>query len=496
MIDEIKKEIEQRLENVDTLPKTTKAEITKVEDYIDDGLKNYKELFEQTELEIKRRYEELLQKDTQTNETNFKIDNIDFSLAKIIDPSINCFYKMDLDYLIFKLNHFYKDDLNTTNIVIRQILDKFNEIGIKLTSKDFRITNYVHIYMDSILDNNININQVFNSIYWECPNFLIQIVINFYQIYFKNLKKIKKYYKKYAKKAIALDKYIMDRNADYCSQRDKEHQDRIGIINKFINKEVSIADFTQVSLDKTKSTLLTSNPNYVDLLMFEETLSDYTIYLKYQFIIDDVKKLYQEKKSYKGLFNQKLKEISKLERQLTKLSRKTLYVNNDEKVSEAKLKIDNMVSEIDNKYHELTELFVKDDLFNYVNDQDSWAKILRIVINNFNYIEKIISQNNELLTLPEIEEQIMEIKRTLYSKYSSILDNISIGGNVNTPRIIADKYRLLNFIISEQNLNAEEIETFIRNAKILILNFDMKNVGLKYDDIQFILNVNKILNKK
>lgn len=494
MIDALKEEIAARLDNIDTLPKKTKKDKAKVSSLLDDALNHYQELMDQTLNEINERYDAIINVPSEVDIPKLKSDVLDFNFVKEIDVNVNSFYKMNLDYLIFKLMHFYKDDLNTANTVIRQIVDKFSEVGIELTHKDFRITNYVHTYMQAILNNDVNINQVFNQIYWECPNFIIQIVINVYYLYFDNLKKINKHYSKVIRKSISLDNYVADKTKDYYLERNTNHHDRALIIERFRNKEISIADFTIQSIDKIKTAILSKEANYTDLLMFEETLNDYQVYLKYQFIIEDVKKIYADKKSYKGIFATKLKEIIKLEKTLIKLSKKSLKLK-DEKLDEAKLKSDNLVNEIYEKYRELDDLFVKDDIFNYINDQNSWLDILRVVVNNFNYMENILTNDNPALSLPEVEEQINEIKKTLYGKHSDILDNLKVASLVNVPRIIADKYKLLNFIIDEEKLNKDDINTYLKNTDILLTNFDMANVGLKYEDIDYLLNVDKTIKK-
>ena len=497
MLNKIKNEIKQINNNIDVLPKKNKDNRLKVCEYIDDNINKFNKIKELIDKEIVNRYNKIL--DIKSNDKLIELRNkkIDYELVKVINPNVNSYQKMNLDYLLYKLNHYYQDDLVHTNEVIFEIISKFNEVNIKLTAKDFNYSLYVNIYMNTLLSDKEDISDVFNKIYWQCPDLLTQISLNFRYLYYKNKKEIDYYYKKVIKKNEKINYYEAKYNTIYDEINRIQHNDKKYLIDLFINHIVTTNDFSETNIMKIKNNLLldqNDSNNYNNLLLLEETLFDYKKYLDIEFIVNNIKELYSNKNSYKGLKENKLKEIKKLEKSLFKLNRKLTKKGLFKKKvneEEVKLKINSLINELVDNYKELDSLIIKDDIYNNVNDQMSLLDYLRIVSENFIYLKDVLKENNNDIGVEEINNTIRELKDFLYQKDNSILSNIKLGLEKNVPRIISDRYKLCNFNVTEEIFDKDSIDSIIKNVNILLISEDLNRVGLNISDIDFIVNINK-----
>ena len=148
MIQEIQDEIKLIKDNINTLPKNNKANIQKFKDYIDDIKDKYNNQFRNINNEILNRYNKLTVMET----IELTKESLDYEFLNLVDSNTNSYEKMGLDYKIYKLKYFYKDNLKEINDLIRDIINNFKDAGIKLSIKDFKYTIYVEEYMKVIIE--------------------------------------------------------------------------------------------------------------------------------------------------------------------------------------------------------------------------------------------------------------------------------------------------------------------------------------------------------
>ena len=108
----------------------------------------------------------------------------------------NSYEKMHLDYYLYQLHRYYRNDLVNTNDCIRKILEAFKTVGIELTLEDFSLHPYVTEYIVAIQNNSTEeeLSAKFESLYWKLPELLKAIEVNFKFIYLKYEKRIDKYF--------------------------------------------------------------------------------------------------------------------------------------------------------------------------------------------------------------------------------------------------------------------------------------------------------------
>ncbi len=100
------------------------------------------------------------------------------------------FEKSGLNEVLYDLRKFYKNDLTEVNNDILQALQKFQMVGITLSSKDFNygeeVTEYMRMFfIESNPDSN-NLKATFDKLYWKSPNLIENIYGNFRHLYFDN----------------------------------------------------------------------------------------------------------------------------------------------------------------------------------------------------------------------------------------------------------------------------------------------------------------------
>ena len=263
-------------------------------------------------------------------------------------------------------------------------------------------------------------------------------------------------------------------------------------------------DYNQTNLDKLKKKYLSdiANPNnYANLINLNTTLLEYSGYLDYSFIIEDVKKLYNDKNTYKGKFASKLKEINKKESELFSLNKKLnktgLFSLKENKKGEAKLKISNIITELILLYKELDELKITEDIFNYLTDETTFYDILNLVSNNYYYFANLSKTINDKTSIDELNDNILKLKKYLFNNTFSLINNIRIKDDKSIIVIIEDHYQLLNINITEDDLTSDNLEVTIKNINILINYYDLEKTSIDLSEISFALTVEKeILGKK
>lgn len=104
-------------------------------------------------------------------------------------------------------------------------------------------------------------------------------------------------------------------------------------------------------------------------------------------------------------------------------------------------------------------------------------------------ITKLIIDN---LTIEDIDQNITNLFEYAFGSEINIISNIAISEEIDIPKIIKDKYRLLNISINEENLNKDDIEQVEKNIKDLIIYYNIKKINLNIQDIDFIFKAEKL----
>lgn len=492
----ILKDIETVKANLEVLPKKTKVNKAKYNEYLEEQLKKITPMIEEAEKEISKRVEQIKKYNTEESlpEERELLDIIKVKRLSSLSSSSN---KMNLDYYLYELSSFENNNLEKINGVILKILLAFKEVGVILTPKDFEYSEVVQKYMDTLINDYDNIEKVFDDIYWENSNIITQIELNFRYLYFKHKKEIDKYYQ--LLKEEPLEEYLTKYIDLKINQKLSEYQNRTYLFNNFINHTLMLTDYSEKTIDGLLTDIILDREdedNYLNLTKLLSSLSEYNEYLNFEYIIKDIKELFTKKEEYKGKYDLKLKDIVKKEKELFSLNKQInktgLFKPSLKKINELKLKRNTTITDILSLYIELDELTIQNDIFNNVTNETNYQDILKLTCFNTKYFIKLLKDQIDNLTIEDIDQNITNLFEYAFGSEINIISNIAISEEIDIPKIIKDKYRLLNISMNEEDLNKDDIEKVTKNIKDLIIYYNIKKINLNIQDIDFIFKAEKL----
>ncbi len=501
MIDKINAEIEQINSNIDILPTNNKKNIGKYTEYVSECLDDYNGRLKECEEEINRRKELIVNEYESVPLNEYEI-NIDYNELKLSDIRCSSNEKMNLNYLLYKLNNSSSEGLNIINQIILDIIESFRNVDIVLTEKDFNHTESVNLYIKTLLNAKDEIQNVFNDIFFKEPNIIKQITLNVWYLYYKNKSKIDSYYKtKYSN--FDFHNFIsLYRNA-LNEVESIRHSNKKYIYNLFINNELDIDEYIDDNKMKSLSSSLLldeTNPrNYENLVNYKKTLLEYKGYIKYQFIVSDLKELYNHKEEYKNLFNNKLKEIFKEEKKLfslnKKINKKGIFKLNGEKLANAKLNREKSINTLLTLYSELDELAIKDVIIKYFTSETNYYDVIKLATYNFNYLINLLQKQGEEITIDVINDTLFEIQKYIYDRIVDIIDNIVLLDEKDISEMISQKFKLNGIKVDEEKINSDQIDKVVYSIDKLLIHYDICNLKMDLAAIEFVIDSRKELTK-
>lgn len=500
MIDKINENIEAINSNIEVLPRKTKKNLEKVEEYLDDSISKYKYLLEKDLEEINSRRDAIFNK--YNTESYQPIEsNMDYDSIKLSDPRAKSSEKLNLDYLFYNLEH-SNNNLDDVNNTISTIISNFRNAGIGLSEADFNYNTYVNTYIRAILGNKDNIQDVFNDIYWKDSDVLKQVELNVRYLYYKNESKLDDYFKtKFA--TFDFSKFIHEHKNKILNESQRKHDNSKYNFDLFYNKEVLIDEYMN---ENKKIELLQSifvnmdNPrNYENLVKLKKSLYEFKEYKRFEYIINDFKGLYEHKAEYKDLLSNKLKDIAKKEKTvqgiIKKVNRTGFFRPSPNKIVALEAEKGKILSELLLDYDDVDELKIKDTIFKHVTDETTYYDIFKLTTYNFNYFVSLIRKENKEITPDEIKASLDELQKYIYDNYVDIIDNIKISDTKDISKIICDKYQLNDITVDTESLSLDAIDKYIENIGKAILFFDIERLNIDLEGIKFLLDSDDIVKK-
>ena len=493
-----------------SLPRNNIKNIKKLIIKCDELEKKYQEDLKLILEEMKKRYQnytniapndELEKMERQYNEL--------FNKLYLLD-SKETYEKSGLSKYIYELERFFNSDLENVNEIIKKILQTFENVGINLSISDFTYSLYTNIYMKEIFNNSSNndIKNIFDDIYFKSPSLFKQISLNFKSLYYKNQKKFIDYYNSLAGEFIMYsspEEIYKDFFYLQIKLNEEKIQDRYLNLNNFLTGKSQIKDYTKEQINKyyqmfTEQEITSNNILEINEVInkFVNSIKEYKGYLKYNYIIIEIKKIYSEKDKYKNISSNKYKEINKKQAKLFKINKKIEHLmkkNNNrykDKIDIMLNEVENLIDEISVLYEEYEENLFIESICN-LPANTTLFDILKISTYNYRFIVNLIKKNNEELTINEINSYIKELENYLKTTKFSILNYVDINDTKEIDYIIIDKYNLLGLNLKKEQLEYENIDNLINIGNIITNSYYvLKQFNL--ETINFIIEYLKIKN--
>ena len=504
MIDEYKEKIKIELDNLTTMPKDNAKNIRVYKEKLSSIKNNYVNDLNLVYEEIKRR--NIKYKECTINKELDVLNNSIMEFKKML-PLLNTFSssytKSGLAMVLYDLSHFYTVMLDKVNTDILNAILIFKKVGIDLDEKSFNYSYYSNIYMNkflsSINDNTVDNDKLkifFENIYWKCPDIITLIVVNFKYLYFIYKKKFDAYYDNLNNSLN--NNNVLTRYIETSTNRDNlNFNDSYTIINNFLNGKEDINSYSNDKIDSEYKKIFnnpSSRDNEDDVVKLLYTLTEYKYYLRFKYVIDDIKTLHIDREKYKNGSVKIKKEIAKLEKKIFGYN-KRVYKIKDKSTKFDKLndEVNNIILRIRDLYIEYeNKLFLENVL--KLGDNPTLHDMLLIGSSNYDYLVNLIKKQE--ISIELVNKEIKELYDFIYYPYINIINNIWLNNEKEIKYIIMDRYNLFGFDITEDELDDNNIDNLIKTAKTILVYTSMKKLGIEYDKIKFVINTNAMINRE
>lgn len=472
---------------------------------------SYNEFLEKNSLiikEIERRFNKLnnIEKDLEINNIEEKILNIEEDMYILNDISTS-YEKMGLDVNIHNLKYYYMKDLTLINENISDCISKFKKVGINISQDDFSFNKYVNEYLEMFFEekyipNTLKTNEIFEKIYWKCPEIINYIELNIRHIYLINEKKIDKYYQEKKEAILKSNPNIYE---DYTKLKKdliyRKITDKNTLINNFIDGSINFKDYTK---EKNSSSLSGFVPQDIlekldddkiedlnlEMLKFTSTLKEYKLYLKYKFIIDIINNVYQKKDKNKKIYEKLKKEINKKEKKILSINKKRIFSKSED---ENLAKQTSIVLETKELYEQLDKSKVNYKIETKINENSTLFDVLYLASCFYDYMFNCVDETNKGIEQDEIKEIVNDLRSLIKEPTYNILNNITINENKNILYIIKDKYQLSNITITKEELDENNLDNLITSLKKFEIYYSIMKNKIDLNLVSDLYEFNKIL---
>lgn len=496
-----------------------KSAVKERNEYVEEQIKKFDKYQVEVYRLLKLRVNSLLPSDKSNHYDSLK-KNIEKEKQIIVFN--NSDYSIDFKLGIFKLisSIDINDDvsLNTTNNTFLNIIKIFEDASIKLTISDFTYSmfteKYMHVFLDNIEKNNRFeevMKKCFDSIYWECPDIIKHLKLNFWSLLEKYEEKLKIYtdavsYQLLQKtgydKNSLIDKYLGNVN----KYNLEVSRDEFYNLDSFLSKKKNVLDYLDDSATRVKNLdqfvidgefkdIEDSSKFYDNMVELAHTLSVLKLYYRYEFIIKDIQDKYSKKDANKSVFSNKLKEVNteegkrkKIYNDYLKACGKNLFHKvNEEKIKSNKLAINEEILKLDTLYNELHDLEIVELINKKVNSTDSLYDLFSLSYESYYYLEKMFNEHFKDSDDYSFEEELNKYFDFIYSPYNDFLKKINGFSMVDVSSVITDKYRLLGINVTNDNISVDNLDSFMDSVNYVKFIDDILKGYLSFDDINVIV---------
>ena len=500
-----------------------KSAVKERNEYVEEQIKKFDKYQVEVYRLLKLRVNSLLPSDKSNHYDSLK-KNIEKEKQIIVFN--NSDYSIDFKLGIFKLisSIGINDDvsLNTINNTFLNIIKIFEDASIKLTISDFTYSmfteKYMHVFLDNIEKNNRFeevMKKCFDSIYWECPDIIKHLKLNFWSLLEKYEEKLKIYtdtvsYQLLQKtgydKNSLIDKYLGNVN----KYNLEVSRDEFYNLDSFLSKKKNVLDYLDGSATRVKNLdqfvidgefkdIEDSSKFYDNMVELAHTLSVLKLYYRYEFIIKDIQDKYSKKDANKSVFSNKLKEVNteegkrkKIYNDYLKACGKNLFHKvNEEKIKSNKLAINEEILKLDTLYNELHDLEIVELINKKVNSTDSLYDLFSLSYESYYYLEKMFNEHFKDSDDYSFEEELNKYFDFIYSPYNDFLKKINGFSMVDVSSVITDKYRLLGINVTNDNISVDNLDSFMDSVNYVKFIDDILKGDLSFDDINVIVKFRK-----
>lgn len=523
----IEEDIEAKKKLLSVMPTNTKTDKRKY----NEKLESLKQKYEEYRINV-RNY-------VVTKSRSFKVKQVDKNkdvLTKkiaglehvkfVLNPTNTYFEKMGFDNLLYEISNYTDFDFDFMNNVINELISKFELVGIKLKDNDFNFTYYVNKYMAEFLKlreqkstKYDSLAPIFEQIYWENPDLVDHIKLNFRALIRKNERRFTKYINK-VKKEITTANNV--KTYDECLEKLKklyielekfDEESVSDIIDLACEGTIDISQYLEESKIRqtTYETLMIepdkkSDATYMEkfydtLKKLKSNVNEYSSYLKFLPIMQDFQKEYAKQPHDGGKTSLKelkriMGEINSKEKKLKSLNKK-LFI--EMKIKHKKLNDDlaiesvNIAKELSSLHTKYDNEYFKEKVLKELNDSFTITELLHLYY-SFDYFKKTtikkvfkLTDYNELMNLSDTFDLFA------MNPNNVIINGIVMFQEINVAEIIMNKYRINGINLSEENISENELEVLLDKINLMLRINQIEKSEITIEKIWFMAKIKKFL---
>ena len=525
----IKKDIEAKRLLIASMPTRTKPNQKKLNKTIEEYEIKYTEyknsvktylLAKNNSLETKaKKHENEKEKLVELEQTKF-----------LLNPTNTYFEKLRFDELLYQMDNYNVFNFSSINDIINSFLDKFEFIGIRLQKEDFNYNSYVQEYMNEFLNVRYGIHkkydkvsEVFEKIYWVNPDLIVHIGLNFRKLIRNNESKFESYITKLQKTtmhekgirnyedcveklkiAYAKLDQIMDHEVENIIDLAKSgtidinhympgNKVREGAFNSLIGKEFNIEDLKEY------------NKICEILYKFKYNLEEYTNYVKFlplfQTFKEEYKKYLDDKdkktkvKEIEALIIKNEKELDKYNSILNK-PKGLFNFRRESTMQLARMKSSHLTRKLVELYEEFDKEYFKEILYKNIHPDMTISDVLNLYY-SYDYYKKCdIQKSYELTDYASVMDYSNEFDFYSMNPNNLIAEGIEVFNPSEVEDVIANKYKFNDIKLEKGDISEENVKALLNKVQIILRINVIENSKTTLEEIWFLVQVNKILEKE
>ncbi len=496
MVEELEKEYDGLKDVIEILPTKTKENKNRKQSLIDEEKVKDKSRISSVKAEIEKRLKVFSNLKINPDIESLKKEKETCNIVNEWNEYNTSYEKMHLDYYLYQLHRYYKEDLKSVNECLNRLLESFKKVNITLSREDFDFNEYAQDYMDKIISGSSSdeLKDLFENYYWKNTDFIKILEANFKSIYYRYEKQINKFYSSRHQEFLIKhnDNEIYELRIDINSRiRKLINSDQYINFNNIINGTYSINDFKDV--DKIRGKYFENGGyNHDDIVELNSVLNEYDIIVKYKHLFAPLREKLEKRESIKNNKSDALKKISKEEAILRKFNnkknKKPLF-GRAKPIEKRILEYNGIIKNIISGYDELDSASFDDLIFQKLNSDSTILEVLRLITSNYLFFVTKSLEIDENKNIHTINTEFDELRAYILDNKHVLLNNLALLDEKQIKQLIVDKYNLNNISLTMDNLL--NLEATLKDIDIMLAYDNIQSSGIKLDDINLYVEYEK-----
>ena len=536
LVENVENQINADKEVISVLPRKGIKAIKTLLETISDMTEKYETVNQMLLKEIEKRYDELTVVEDNDEIPQIEEEILKFDCAIKNTDTRSSFEKMRLDKIVYNVHGYYKSNLERLNKELIDCVKQFEAVGVKLSAKDFNISEYTEEYMNVLLEeaqngeiNSERIKDTFEKEYWKCSEVVTHLYVNIRYLYDKYESDIDKFYENKTQEILQklnlTQQQVEDKKIELIRTKKRiEDVDNKLILEKFYTGTWNINDYKEANYKKIYLELISKDVDELSeaekkemdesIEKLNSNLTEYSKFTEYKFLVDGVLAIREEElKRIEKEKNQKVKKtqydiirenIKKLTVDVFKQNNK---IQNPEKgffgrkvASEKKtnamiLERNNTILELKKLYMDLDVEIIKNKIMQNIDETSSILDVLKIGSHYYGFMAKEIIKKFPDITDKELGELAKKIRDFITFSNFTVLNYIKISDKKEISVIIKDKYKLFGMQVSKENFQEDTVEDLLRKARIISNYNNIAKSRFSVIDLEYIISVKEMLKK-